>query len=442
MAKRTDITEAAIRRAADGKSCRRGEGYFRRGMVSSLQTEGDVVVGTVSGTDDYDVRLWADDGEVDGECSCPRGRSGVFCKHLVAAGLTHLAGGVVRVPDDGDEAGQPPRLQPPPGPKVTMDDVRERLLQKPSADLVEIIVRQAERDDHLRRSLLLEAARRLPGGLDVATFRVAVDAATEAGDFVEHHDVYIFTSGIEDVVDAIGELLEAGHAADVVELTEHALRRCEQALQQMDDSDGEMWSILGRLQELHHAACVKARPDPEALARRLFQWELEARWDTFRGSVETYADVLGEKGLAVYRALAEETWKKVPQLGPGDHHSCDGSRHSITSIMQSLARSSGDVETAWQEGQAGGCSDSLWMALSERREPEHPADALAVYRRQVDAIVNMKSNDAYRKAAQLIRTIQKLMVRLDREGDVPEYLESVRKTHKPKRNFMAMLKDM
>jgi uncharacterized Zn finger protein len=82
------------------------------------------------------------------------------------------------------------------------------------------------------------------------------------------------------------------------------------------------------------------------------------------------------------------------------------------------------------------------MRLAELRELEHPADALLVYQRRIDPIVNVKQNDAYREAAQLIRTIQELMVRLGREGDFPAYLESVRGAHKPKRNFMAMLRDM
>jgi hypothetical protein len=32
-----------------------------------------------------------------------------------------------------------------------------------------------------------------------------------------------------------------------------------------------------RLCDLHHRACVAARPDPEALAARLFEWELHSR---------------------------------------------------------------------------------------------------------------------------------------------------------------------
>ena len=69
-------------------------------------------------------------------------------------------------------------------------------------------------------------------------------------------------------------------------------------------------------------------------------------------------------------------------------------------------------------------------------------DAVGIYQRQIDPIVNTKKNHAHREAAKLIRKIKKPMARLGREDDFPPYLESVRKTHKPKRNLMAVLKEI
>ena len=89
----------------------------------------------------------------------------------------------------------------------------------------------------------------------------------------------------------------------------------------VDDSNGYMGDVLARLQDLHHKACKKAKPESEALARRLFEWELRTDYDTFYGAAETYAGVLGKKGLAVYRMLAEEEWAKVPALRPGQDDS-------------------------------------------------------------------------------------------------------------------------
>lgn len=113
----------------------------------------------------------------------------------------------------------------------------------------------------------------------------------------------------------------------------------------MDDSDGQVGTILERLQDLHHKACTKARPDPEALGRRLFEWELRSDYDVFFGAAQIYAAVLGQKGLTVYRHLAEREWAKVPVLGP-DRDDADkyGRRFKLTHIMETLAQQSGDVE--------------------------------------------------------------------------------------------------
>jgi tetratricopeptide (TPR) repeat protein len=143
----------------------------------------------------------------------------------------------------------------------------------------------------------------------------------------------------------VEELLKEGHPAEVIELAERALKAVEKAMGSVDDSDGYMGGILERLQDLHHKACKKTKPDPEALAQRLFQWELRTDYDTFHGAAETYADVLGKKGLTVYRTLAEAEWVKVPALGPGrDDPEKYGKRFRITHIRETLARQTGDVE--------------------------------------------------------------------------------------------------
>jgi tetratricopeptide (TPR) repeat protein len=144
----------------------------------------------------------------------------------------------------------------------------------------------------------------------------------------------------------VEDLLRDGQAAAVIELSEHALRRVEQVLESVDDSDGEMGGLLERLQELHLVACRAARPDPDELAARLFAWELGDDWEVFSGAAETYADVLGADGLAVYRRLAETEWAKVPALGPGsgEGHPHLSRRYRVTPIMESLARTAGDVD--------------------------------------------------------------------------------------------------
>ncbi len=112
----------------------------------------------------------------------------------------------------------------------------------------------------------------------------------------------------------------------------------------MDDSDGSMGELLDRLQDIHLTACKAAKPDPQALAKRLFDWELHGDWDTFRDAVLTYAEVLGDKGLKHYRELAEAAWAAVPTLGPGDGNSDRYRRFNIKHIMETLAQAGGGLD--------------------------------------------------------------------------------------------------
>jgi uncharacterized Zn finger protein len=65
-------------------------------------------------------------------------------------------------------------------------------------------------------------------------------------------------------------------------------------------------------------------------------------WGFFK--FEDYAPLLGRKGLARYRVLAEAAWKKVPALEPGTKRDYQSGHFLITAIMEALARHAGDVD--------------------------------------------------------------------------------------------------
>lgn len=583
------MTRTMLKRLTDERSWQRGEAYYEGGAVYSLLENNDVIHAKVRGQQDYRVRLRFADGACKGECTCPMGDEGVFCKHCVAVGLACIdAGdGPARAGDVRTTSSRPGQCRETARPIATLDDLRRFLSEQANETLVDIVVQQALNDDRLRESLFLRAARQRPEGPDINAFRKAIDNVTRTRGFVDYGSAHGFARGIDEVIDSIAQLQDEGHSTAVIELSERALKRCESALGMIDDSNGEMTGILERIQDIHHAACLAARPDPEALARRLFEWEMTTDWDTFYGAAQTYADVLGENGLAVYRHLAETAWKGVPSLGPGhDRQSFEGSRFRLTSIMESLARVDGDVEgmvavkrrdlslpycylqiaeiykkageadkalrwaedgirafpnrpderlrefladeyhrlkrhaeaiqliwtsfvekpdlyhyqalkrhatrasawstwrdkalehiratsrkrrresskhsafgmghgdhstlveillwekkpeAAWEEAQAGGCSNRLWMNLARLREKQHPADAIEIYQRQVEPTIAGMSNEGYREAVTLIDQIGKLMRHVGRGKDFPAYVSSIRDVHRRKRNFIALL---
>lgn len=325
----------ALLRMAGPRSFARGEEYHESGHVKSLVEHSGDIAAKVRGTREYRVKLWAEDGRLEFSCTCPVGNDGAFCKHCVAVGLQWLEQVKQRAGTPGKRVTQ----------KTTMDDVRAYLAALGKNALIDMLLEQSVEDDRLRRRLFGKAAKKGPEGLDVSTYRQAIDEAVDPGGFVDYRAMAGYAQEIEEAADSLEELLKDGYPNEVIELAEHALAAVEGAMASVDDSDGYMGSILERLQEIHLAACRKARPDPEALARRLFGWELRTDWDTFLGAAESYSKVLGKKGLAVYRKLAEDEWARVPALGAGrDDPDKYGKRFRITNIMETLARQAGDVE--------------------------------------------------------------------------------------------------
>lgn len=358
------LNRATLRSMAGARSFERGEDYFVNGQVEAIAEHRGAITAKVRGTRPYQVKLWVERESLEYSCTCPVGADGGFCKHCVAAGLAWAEGSTSK--------GRQPKGQA--SPAVTMDDVRAYLAGEDKKALVDILVDQAMADDRLRRHLLMKAAKKASKGFNLTTYRRAIDEAVDWGGFVHYRDAYEYSCGIEEAIDSLEELLREGHAAEVMELTEHALEAVEEAMGSLDDSDGYMGGILERLQNLHHKGCKKAKPDPEALARRLFEWELRTGYDTFYGAAETYADVLGEKGLAVYRKLAEAEWAKVPALGPGrDDPEKYGKRFRITHIMETLARQTGDVEAvvAVKKRDLSSAYDYLQIAEAYKKAGKH-----------------------------------------------------------------------
>src|SRR5215212_12017054 len=216
----------------------RGEGYYQGGHVYDLVEHGGVIVAKVAGTEDYRVRLWAEDG-LAYSCDCPLGLDGEFCKHCVAAGLAWLEG------DNSEDA---------PGGSATMDDVRTYLEDQDKDLLVRIVMEQAMEDEGLRERLLLRASRM--GGLDPAAFHRAIDEAVDFDDDY-YGPPWKYARGIHNVVGTIEELLEERFAQEVIELSEYALASVEKAMNY--DVDGTIGEILEALEGLHHKACKRAK---------------------------------------------------------------------------------------------------------------------------------------------------------------------------------------
>lgn len=524
----------------------------------------------VAGTEIYGVELRVTDTGLDWSCTCPYyAEDGAFCKHCVAVALD------CRPPARDPLPEAPPR-----------DDLRATLLQLPPETLVGLLLDEAAGNPRLQATLAAKAAREEHSRLDIWPFVTLLDDALDVGDFVDYREAHSVARRAGEVLERIAALLKDGHATAVIELAEHALEQLEITISVADDSSGELSGLLWSAQELHLAACADAARngaiDPVALADRLFDWELSSQWEVFLGAAATYADVLGEAGLARYRALAEPLWADLPTRAPGDAQDWAGHsrRYRITTMMEALAgdldeliaikrkdlssdfqflriaeacRQAGaddralewaergvetfgsgcgaglrdflaeeyqrrgrhaealdlawsqlvgrpcldtyralrdravragqwsawrdkaldalrdaagptpdrarmapfgpqgrselvrvllwedEVDAAWTEAIAGGCTPDLWLQLAKAREDTHPDDAAAVYLDRLEPTIAGTNNAAYEHAVQLLGRLERCLVAAGRDDELMQIVARIRTAHKRKRNLMALL---
>ncbi len=334
----TLINRNALEALAGGTAFQRGEEYFAVGAVGRLRVQGNRVFAKVEGTETYQVELRNEDGELAGDCSCPRAGDGYFCKHCVAVGLAWLnEHGSASPSSDGPgrKSAKAKRRNP-------WKDIRQYLETQTSESLIEVLLDVAQRDDRLFQSLLLKAERTHGGGNAEKAFRRAIDDAVQTRGFIDWREVGTYAGDIDQVADSLSELLQPDSAAMLVGLAEHAIEKIENVMEQVDDSNGEIGGIVRRLGELHLKACTLAKPDPVALAERLFRFEASLPFGLSSFDAATYRAPLGKKGLQRYRDLAEAEWQKIKPRS--DDKGYDAHRSAITRIMERLAEANGDVD--------------------------------------------------------------------------------------------------
>src|SRR6266852_5940462 len=184
--------------------------------------------------------------------------------------------------------------------------------------------------------------------------------------------------GIESVLDRISSLVDNGRAAVVLQLLDHFFARMDEALADIDDSDGGGGEVYAKACEIHRAACRRAKPDPVTLSRALFAREVDSDWDFFHGASEAYEDILGDVGLAEYHRLASEAWQEIRPLRATGRQVQDdqfSARHALGAIIDSFAEREGDVDgvIAIRAKDLSTAHDYLGIAqlcLEDAREPE------------------------------------------------------------------------
>ncbi len=375
----------------------RGASYLDR--VEKLAIDGTWVTATVYGSDEYRVRLsfgHKRGGAVRGDCSCPFGAEGNFCKHCVATGLVALeslaavdapgaaapvagaavggaavAGAAVRVP--GLEPGAEPEPGPEPGSLVSW-------LKSLSRDelLLELLGLLADEPELCERFELRAAARQV----DVEGVRNAVARLVRVSDYVDYDEASAYASDVTRAAEAIEELIDGGAAEAAIDVARDAIEWLRQSFGVIDDSSGDVGSAGFELLDVHLLACQEASPDPVELGGYLAGLCLTDRWG-LTPAFGDYAELLGDAGRDALRERVAAAYEADPDA------------YTVRALLESVLEIDGDVDAlvaflrghldprGWQHlriaqelDKANRADEALGWAERGVRESPHPETRL------------------------------------------------------------------
>ncbi len=318
----------AIIAFAGERAYERGARYHAEGRVELDTSGSNRTEATVRGTFPYTVELWVERDDPAWSCTCPAAEDGSFCKHCVAVALAVVGGtepvGRATQATDG-----------------TTGDVVAHVEGMDREQLVEIVLGQCKTDRRLRDRMVAEIRAARGDRPDIDLWHRRIDTAfAPFRDFIDYREAQEWATGVFEVLDGLGDLLAVGHGDAVIELSEYAHRRADGAIEYLDDSAGWLTEIEGYLTQLHFEACEEVRPDPVVLAGRLADLELTSELDGFHRAAITYADLLGEEGIAEYRRIVESAGGTIDP----DADRFDGRRFAVEQARIGVAIASGDPD--------------------------------------------------------------------------------------------------
>ena len=232
---------------------RRGEDYYNNGAVSQLEMDDDQLTAVVSGTEDYDVEIDLEDGEVeDMYCTCPYAEDGSYCKHMAAALFAAEADGFSEENEDEDD----------PEPLVNAlseadaKTILLRLVRKNPAMLTEIrsMTKAGKPEEQMQD--WMEWLKLLP------------DQYGDYHGFVGYQDVGGYADDVEEILDqGVSTLLEANLPMEAFHLVCAAF---EQVVTIDSDDDGELGDVSDYCCEQWREILQHASPEQSREMRRWF----------------------------------------------------------------------------------------------------------------------------------------------------------------------------
>ncbi len=322
------VTEERIREWSDGQAFDRGRLYFAQGRVGEPSVTETGATATVNGSRPYGVRLDITATRMVGECPCPQGAEGMFCKHCVATALAWLA-----------QAGPLPMPEPPK--KITDTRLRAFLTDRDRTWLVEELIRAAETAPLVRARLEVAAGADAKAVLNDEQLRRRLARTVQDACAALDGELDEQVTQVNTVLEEVADLAGAGFTQIAIELTEYTMDLLVRYSQEENEENEFMVShMLTQAQRIHLAACADGHPDPVALADRLVDQAL-ATGRLFMDALPGYAETLGAAGMARYRDRVEQAWH---DLGTTENTPGGDTPATIAHLRERLAEHEGGAD--------------------------------------------------------------------------------------------------
>ena len=347
------ITRQNLQMEAGDAYFKRGLDYFRSGHVQKLFVDDERIEGKVSGSRSYSCSIESDgDGWFSGECSCPLGDDGEFCKHLVALGLAFIDGFEMPQPTNG---------------KRDKFDLAAFLKERSREELTALLTGAAKLHPDLQEffrmshlpdepgALRRELLQKIDRLLDLAEECSYVDCYGDEGDEIDEN--------FEQLRQELGQLtatMKRLSPSLILELAEYAIK--EALKREGGDDESGLDELIGDMLPRYFDAVTKGAGKPQEIAENMIEWEAANPWGAL-GQVGRYFMDAPQRIVNAWEKLAQRQWEEMPPLSPGTRAS--NKRELIEKRLLQCAKLNCDKELELKILQKNQSSPEQVLALSK-----------------------------------------------------------------------------
>jgi len=232
------ITESMIRAGASSESFRRGEEYYREGVLSNTTIQGTLLRGECAGTyaPYYRIQVELDQvGIADASCTCLYEYGG-YCKHIVALLLAYVH--------------HPRSFAVRKAPAELLADLEHDDL---TAILTKLIQEQPDLYDRIEAmtSVPSTSKKKRRKKVDIEVHRRHILGIVHSLDGMRMSEAYWYVGGLanqlHEVEESAMKFLNAGEAESALEILLVLLEESSRGIENIDDSNGELGGFVGDL---------------------------------------------------------------------------------------------------------------------------------------------------------------------------------------------------